>query len=425
MRFTQEDIEIYFYKFYELYKFSTVKMNMVKRINLKSANVARSSTIRDINRQIILNHIREKSPISRAEIARFTALQRSTVSLIVEELKSIGLIEEIEGESSGGRPPQLLSLRTAHAVAIGVDLGKRRTIVATSDLAGRILEQEEFATDKDFEKTMSRIIGYVKYFVHKNGGSIEGIGVSVPAMVEPRGGKVLLVPHLNWHEPAITERLKIATGLPVKIDNDANAAALAELWFGRPEINAVRDFVLVLINKGIGTGIVFDGQIYRGKGGIAGEFGHMTIGSDAPIACAAGKYNCWEAFASERSAVARYVKLLQKQNGAGKISFTELVNLALEGDERAQTALKQTAHYIGVGIANLFQGLSPEVAIVTGTIVRAWSLIIEDVMAGADSATCQGYPVVKVIPSTLGNYPTLMGAFSLILTDKFASVSIT
>jgi len=398
---------------------------MVKRINLKSVNVARSSTIRDINRQIILNHIREKSPISRAEIARVTALQRSTVSLIVEELKNIGLIEEIDGESSGGRPPQLLSLRTAHAIAVGVDFGKKRTIVATSDLAGRVLDQEEFPTDKDFEKTIARIISSVNYFVHKNGGSIEGIGVSVPALVEPRSGKVLLVPHLNWHEPAFAERIRIATGLPVKIDNDANAAALAELWFGRPEISAVRDFILVLIENGIGTGIVFDGQIYRGKGGIAGEFGHMTIGNDAPVACAAGKYNCWEAFASERSAVARYAKLLKKQNGKSKISFAQLVDIALEGDEHARTALKQTAQYIGIGIANLFQGLSPEVAIVTGTIVRAWSLIAEDIKMGAESATCQGYPISKFIPSTLGAYPTLMGAFSLILTDKFASISIS
>ncbi len=396
---------------------------MVRRINLKNVNVARSSTIRDINRQIILNHIRERSSISRAEIARVTALQRSTVSLIVEELKNIGLIEEIEGESSGGRPPQLLSLRTAHAVAVGVDLGKKKTIVATSDLAGRILEREEFPTDEDFEKTIARIISLVSYFIHKNGGSIEGVGVSVPALVEPKSGKVLNVPHFDWHEPAVAERLKIATGLPVKIDNDANAAALAELWFGRPEITQVRDFILVLIHKGIGTGIVFDGQIYRGKGGIAGEFGHMTIGSDAPIACAAGKYNCWEAFASERSAIARYACLLKKQNGADKISFAELVNLALEGDAKAQTALKQTAHYIGVGIANLFQGLSPEVAIITGTIVRAWSLIEDDIKTGAESATCQSYPVAKFIPSTLGTYPTLMGAFSLILTDKFASVS--
>ncbi len=396
---------------------------MVRRINLKSANVARSSTIRDINRQIILNHIREKSLVSRAEIARLTALQRSTVSLIVEELKNIGLIEEIDGESSGGRPPQLLSLRTTHAIAVGVDLGKKRTIVATSDLAGRILEQEEFPTDRDFEKTIARVIKSVKYFVNKNGGSIEGIGVSVPAVVDPLNGTVLLVPHLNWHKPEFVERIKIATGLPVKIDNDANAAALAELWFGRPEISTGRDFILVLIDNGIGTGIVFDGQIYRGKNGIAGEFGHMTIGAGAPVACAAGKYNCWEAFASERAAVARYLKLIKKQDVQDKISFTQLVNIALEGDKKAQIALKQTAHYIGVGIANLFQGLSPEVAIVTGTIVRAWSLIASDIEAGADSATCQDYPTARFIPSTLGIYPTLMGALSLVLTHKFASAS--
>lgn len=398
---------------------------MVKRINLKSVNVARASTIRDINRQIILNHIREKSPISRAEIARLTDLQRSTVSLIVEELREIGLIKEIEGESSGGRPPQMLSLRTAHAIAIGVDCGKERTIVATSDLAGRILEQEEFLTDENFETAIEQIIKSVTYFINKNGDSIEGIGVSVPAMVEPGSGRVLLIPHFNWHEPAFAERLKIATGLTVKIDNDANATALAELWFGRPEITQVRDFILVLIHEGIGTGIVFDGQIYRGKGGIAGEFGHMTIGENAPTACAAGKYNCWEAFASEHSAVARYDKLSGKKHCMGEKSFDELINSALEGDEKARAALKETAYYIGVGIANLFQGLSPEVAIVTGPIVRAWSLIIEDVMAGADSATCQGYPIVKIIPSSLGNHPTLMGALSLILTDKFASVSIT
>ena len=398
---------------------------MVRRINLKNANVARSSTIRDINRQIILNHIRENSPLSRAEIARVTDLQRSTVSLIVEELKNIGLVEEVEGESSGGRPPQLLTLRTAHAIAVGIDLGKKRTIIATSDLAGRTIEQEEFQTDKNFEKTISRIVKTVAYLVNKNGGSIEGIGVSVPALVEPQSGKVWLITDFDWREPDIVRRLEIATGLPVKIDNDANAAALAELWFGRPEVRTVRDFTLVLIESGIGTGIVFDGQIYRGKDGIAGEFGHMTIGTGAPIACAAGQYNCWEAFASELSAIARYAKLAKKTKGKNAISFDELVGLALGGDKNAVKALKQTAHFIGIGIANLFQGLSPEVAIVTGTIVRAWSLVADEIKAGAESATCQGYPVAKIIPSTLGAYPTLMGAFSLVLTHKFAQVPIT
>ena len=398
---------------------------MVRRINLKRANVARSNTIRDINRQIILNYVREEGPISRADIAKITALQRSTVSLIVEGLLTTGLIEEVYGESSGGRPPQLLSLKTSHAVAIGVDLGKKTTIVATADLSGRLLEQEEFPTDKDFDKTIDRVIEIANRFIRKNGGSIEGIGISLPGMVESWTGDVLMIPHLDWHRPKVVESVRKRTGLPVKIENDANAAALAELWFGRPEINNVRDFILVCITNGIGTGVVFDGQIYRGKGGVAGEFGHMTIGSHAPIACAAGSYDCWEAFASERAALARYVDLLQNQNGSRKITFAELVDLALDGDKKALTALKETAHYIGIGISNLIQGLSPEVTVVTGTIVRAWKLVADEIKAAAESRMCQGYPSVNIMASTLGPYPTLMGAFSLVLADKFASVSIT
>src|SRR5687768_309543 len=141
---------------------------MARRINLKNVNVARSNTIRDINRQIILNYIRETGPISRADIARVTDLQRSTVSLIVEELIDAKLVEEIGGESSGGRPPQLLSLKTSNAVAIGIDLSKKKTIVATSDLSGRLLEKEEFATNKNFSKTISAIIDCSRYFIDKN-----------------------------------------------------------------------------------------------------------------------------------------------------------------------------------------------------------------------------------------------------------------
>ncbi len=397
---------------------------MARRINLKSANVARSNTIRDINRQIILNYVREGGPISRAEIARATALQRSTVSLIVDELLKSDLVEEVYGESSGGRPPQLLSLKTTNAVALGVDLGKKRTIVATSDLSGRLLEQQEFPTSRNFSKTISHVIDAARYFIKKHGGSIEGIGISLPGLVESWNGNVLLIPHLDWHRPEIVKKIEEATGLPVKVENDTNAAALAELWLGRPEISNVRDFILVLIDNGIGTGVVFDGQLYRGKGGIAGEFGHMTIGSGAPIACAAGNYDCWEAFASERSAIARYAKLVGNINGKNKKTFVQLVEMALKGDENAIQALKETAHYIGVGISNLVQGLSPEVTIVAGTIVQAWDLIEDDLIKAAEGAVCQGYPSINIMPSTLGAYPTLMGAFSLILANKFASFSI-
>src|SRR6476646_11574908 len=316
----------------------------MRRIDLKKANVARSNTIRDINRQIVLNYVRERGPISRAEIAHETALQRSTVSLIVEELRVDGLIEEVSGESTGGRPPILLSLRTADAVAIGVDVGTNRTIVATSDLAGRVLQEESFETHPDAEETTRQIIERARKLIRRNNGTIEGIGVSLPGLVDPEGSD-MFVPTFNWRDLPLAKDLNTATGLPVTMDNDANAAALAELWFGRPEIREVRDFILVLVEGGVGTGIVCDGQVYRGDGGTAGEFGHMTIGSGAPTVCAAGSSECWEAFASERAALARYKKLA-RQNGNLDIDFTRLVDLALRGEGNARSALKTTAHYL-------------------------------------------------------------------------------
>ncbi len=236
----------------------------MRRIDLKKANVARSNTIRDINRQIVLNYVRERGPISRAEIAHETALQRSTVSLIVEELRVEGLIEEVSGESTGGRPPILLSLRTADAVAIGVDVGTIRTIVATSDLAGRVLEEESFDTHPDAEETTRRITDSARKLIRRNNDTIEGIGVSLPGLVNTDGTE-LFVPTFNWRDLPLAKALNEGTGLPVTMDNDANAAALAELWFGRPEIREVRDFILVLVEDGVGTGIVFDGQVYRGE----------------------------------------------------------------------------------------------------------------------------------------------------------------
>jgi predicted NBD/HSP70 family sugar kinase len=393
----------------------------LRRIDLKTASVARSDTIRDINRQIVLNYIRERAPISRAEISSETALQRSTISLIVDELKSQRLIDEIEGESTGGRPPMLLRLHAAGPIAVGVDLGTDRTIVATSDLAGQILERVEFRTDPSWKKTTLQIIDCVQRFIEKQEG-IEGIGISLPGLVDQEAGNALFIPHFKWRDWGVAELVKAATGLPVKVDNDANAAALAELWLGRPEIREVRDFIMVLIEQGIGTGIVFDGQVYHGVAGAAGEFGHMTIGKGAPVACAAGSYECWEAFASEHAALARYAKRPHKHDGSSPTSFVQLVDRSLAGEKYAQAALIETARYLGLGISNLLKGLSPEAVIVGGRITRAWPVIADEIKNAVEkNSVCRGLPSARIIASTLGENPNLMGALSLVLAGKFAA----
>jgi predicted NBD/HSP70 family sugar kinase len=396
----------------------------VRRIDLNNANVAHIETVGDINRQIVLNYVREREPISRAVLAHETALQRSTISRIVDGLIAEGLVEEEEGKSSGGRPPTLLRLRAAAAVAIGVDLAPTRTVVATSNLAGRVLQREEFVTDPRADKTLKMIVACVRKLVRQTDQRIEGIGISLPGIVESKTGTALFVPFFKWQDWAIGQEVSAAVGLPVVADNDANAAALAELWFGRPAIRGIRDFILVLVEEGLGTGMVFDGEVYHGQNGAAGECGHMNIGTRAPIECAAGSRECWEAFASERAALARYARLGDRTNGRSRPSFSQLMDRARAGHEPERTALIETAEFLGVGISNLIKCLSPTAVIVAGNITRVWPLIAKPLQDAIDeNGICRGLDSCRIIPSTLGHQTRLMGTFSLILANKFASLT--
>ena len=389
----------------------------MRRLDLRKAQAARLNTIRDINRQIVLNYVREREPISRAEIARETELQRSTISAIVEDLKTEGLVEEVgEGESTGGRRPTLLKLRAAGPIALGVSITPTCTTIATSDLAGRVIDQEEFLTDAD--KTLGQMIDVVHAFTERYKGSIEGVGVSLPGLVDPSTGTALYIPYFLWRDLPISEMISNAAGVPVVIDNDANAVALAELWFGRPEVNDARDFILVLVAEGVGTGIIFDGQVYRGQRGAAGEFGHMVIGSGAPVPCSCGGVDCWEAFSSERAAIARYLKL---SGAPANTTFIEVVDRALAGEANAKAALVETARQLGVGISNLIIGFSPEAVVVGGEIARAWNLIESALTETIANSVRRGLPSARILPSTLGEKPTLRGALSLVLASKFAA----
>ncbi|HEY6119996.1 MAG TPA: ROK family transcriptional regulator [Pyrinomonadaceae bacterium] len=393
----------------------------VRRLDLKRTQAARLNTIRDINRQIVLNYVREREPISRAEISRETQLQRSTISAIVEDLKTEGLVEEVgEGESTGGRRPTLLKLRTKGAIALGVSIDPTCTNVATSDLAGRLVDHKAFPTDPDPTVAINNVIATVRDFARRSNGSIEGIGVSLPGLVDPSTGNAIYIPYFKWRDLPIAQLISSASNLPVVIDNDANAVALAELWFGRPEVTGARDFIMVLVAEGVGTGIIFDGQVYRGQRGAAGEFGHMVIGSNAPVPCSCGNRDCWEAFSSERSAIARYCQL-QGDQEAPVPDFPALVDRAIAGEAHARISLVETAYCLGVGISNLIVGFSPEAVVVGGEIARAWHLVEKALTDTIEHSVRRGLPSATILPSTLGRNPTLRGALSLVLAGKFAA----
>ena len=247
-------------------------------------------------------------------------------------------------------------------------------------------------------------------------------GVSLPGLVDPSTGTAIYVPYFKWRELPVARMISSATNLPVTLDNDANAVALAELWFGRPEVSDARDFILVLVGEGVGTGIVFDGQVYRGERGAAGEFGHMIIGTHAPVPCSCGNRDCWEAFSSERAALARYRTSLRGPESA-EVEFKQLVDRALGGEPQAKAALENTALCLGIGISNLVVGFSPEVVVVGGEIARAWPLVESALRETIEHSVRRGLPSARIVASTLGDNPTLMGALSLVLASKFAAAA--
>ncbi|MBK7705153.1 MAG: ROK family transcriptional regulator [Acidobacteria bacterium] len=397
----------------------------MKRIYLQQAKtqIARPNTIRDINKQIVLNYVRDRAPISRAEIARETALQRSTISAIVEDLQKAGLIEEIgTGDSTGGRKPTLLRLLTQTPVAIGVDVAPRITTVAIADLAGNVLEMEQFPSLPDMEQMTRAIIERVAAFALKYKNAELEVGISVPGIADQTSGNVVYIPFFGWSDWNIADAITHETGLSVTVENDANAIALAELWFGEEKIRRTSNFITILVADGVGTGIIFDGQIYRGEKGAAGEFGHMIVGKNAPVPCSCGSRDCWEAHASERAVLGRYLSY----NGNGEsvdLDFDGIVRLAGNDDAHAVRAFRETAGFLGIGISNLIVGLSPQAIVVAGKVTKAWHLIESELNDIADRSVRRGLPKTTISASTLGDLPTLIGALSLVLARKFASAS--
>jgi predicted NBD/HSP70 family sugar kinase len=387
----------------------------------KSKNqAARPNTIRDINRQIVLNYVREHREISRAKISKLTELQRSTVSIIVDDLIGEGFLEEIgSGESTGGRKPTMLQLQKGKAAVIGIDITPTYTNIASADLAGNHLQTESFLTSPDMDETFAKIIAGLKKITDKVENPNLEIGISIPGLVDERQENVIHVPYFRWENWKLSEDLFHETNLRAIVENDANSIALAELWIGNQDIHNLKNFITILVAEGIGTGIAVDGKVYRGESGIAGEFGHMIIGVESDIECSCGSKKCWEAFASDCSTIARF-KRLSKEKELREMQ--DIMNLFQQGDPIAIKAIKESLKYLSIGISNLLVGLNPQAVIVSGIITKSWHLIAEDISLIAKRNVRRELPKTILMASRLGDNPTLTGALSLVLARKFGSI---
>lgn len=349
-------------------------MKLSKRAELKIVDI---NDVRDINQTVLLHLIRERQPISRVEIGKLTGLRPGTISSIVNRLIKKGVIfEGAEGPSSGGRKPTYLNINAEAAYVLALDIGVRDTAYAVSDFNGRILKQKNLITEGDPHEFIERLATEIDGLIKKDYPRVKfaGVGVSVPGLIRRDTGEVAVSPNLGWNGLPIRALLEKKLKLPVHVENDANAAAFSELWYGPLDELKVKTLLYILVVDGLGCGLIINGELHVGSKVGMGGFGHMCIEPNGEL-CSCGRKGCWETLASESATIARYHRLMSNKNGSITTSITDLIAQANRGDEKATAALTATAEYLGEGIASLAHGLSPETIVVGGEITAAWPLM--------------------------------------------------
>jgi predicted NBD/HSP70 family sugar kinase len=380
-----------------------------RRIDLAYVELASSEVARDINRDIVLELIRTKQPIARAGLSRWSGLQPSTVSNIVEQLIAEGWIEEgAESRRPRGRPATLLSLN-ANLAMIAADIRPHQAIIAVVDLNGRFLSREVIPIASDPERGVQRVIECMKSLrASHNDKSFEGIGISLPGRVDPVAQRLILAPNLKWYDYDIKGAIERAMKLQVEMDNAANACLLSELWFGR--MDGVRNAVLVTISEGVGSAILANGQLVVGKSGLAGEFGHIPIDPLGPR-CGCGRTGCWEMYASSRAALRFYAESSPEIAVTG---IQGLLNLAEDGDKKATAALRRQASYLGIGLRLISSALAPELILLSGDLTSAWSRLGPIVEKELGEQMLAGTPP-RIVVTTDPELARLRGAAALVL----------
>src|SRR6266498_5179661 len=353
----------------------------MRKIDLNNFQVARSETARDINRRIVLNLIRGHQPISRADLARHSGLQRSTVSVIAEQLiEERWVTEGANGRTPRGRRPRFLHLNKERVGIIGINVRPAMTTISLADLDAHFVAQESLPTAQNPEQFVEELTPRLRNLISMRPEiTVEGIGISLPGRVDLASQRLVFAPNLGWTDFDLKTTLEQATGLSVELENAANSCALAEMWFGRQSL-AVRNLVAVTVSEGIGVGLILNHQLLQGSNGMAGEFGHTAIVPDG-LECKCGNRGCWEVYASSSAAVRYYLQSSAgvrsgrkglRRAGTGP-TFDDLLRLTEQGDPKAKEALRQMADYLGRGIALLVTGLAPDVLVVIGEVTRAWN----------------------------------------------------
>lgn len=398
---------------------------------IRKNNTADQNWVRRMNRSIILEVLRTHRTLSRAGLASETGLNPSTVSSIISRLLNENLVRETDLiQPATGRPGRLLELNPQGGCALGIEINVDYMSIALTDFTANILWRRRLPSNP--ENPHSVILDQAEGLIQEalNAGSrfslrFLGIGVGVPGLVDLRSGDVKIAPNLKWYDLPIRAPLASRFDMPVYVENEANAAALGEYYFG--VARQVENFIYLSAGIGLGSGIMIDGKLFRGSQGYASEVGHMTFDVNGEL-CGCGKHGCWETFVGPRAVERRVRNTLREgaesyllELAGGKldcINFEFVVQAAQKGDPVALAALHEVGYYLGLGVANLVNAFNPEMIVLGGALNLASPILLpvmeQTMFENALATNCEK---VKIAASAHGTDACLMGTIALVLDD--------
>lgn len=399
---------------------------------MKDFHRADKKLIKKINTVSILNVIRDKGPISRADISKMIGLNPATVSSNVSDLLDRRIIKEVgSGESSGGRKPILLELNSSEIYVIGVDMGIKKVTTGLIDIDGNIINKSILYYPENADK--DSVIKVIKDSIYRvvigyddDFDKVIGIGMGIHGVVDTEKGLSIYAPAFNWHDIDIVDSFVNEFNTPVIIENDVRVMALGEKWFGKAKES--KYFVLLNIGTGVGAGIYLNGSLYRGNNFGAGEIGHVRI-SNQRIKCKCGQYGCFDAVASGPGIVTRFIdkldadatsSILNKMD-INDITSKKIYKEALDGDELSIQILKETGKYVGIGISMIINILNPEMILIAGGVSRAEKFLFDEIKETVSEKSINNNLKLLYIGETdLKENAGIVGAATLIIKDIFS-----
>ncbi len=350
------------------------------------------SVVNAMNKRNVINIIREKGPINKAEIARLVGLSIPTVMRLTDELIEKNLIRETgRGESTGGKPPLMLEFTPDSHYIIGVDIGTTHIKTIVMNMVAEIICRVETPTmvADPPEQVIDRILDTIARAMEKVEIPLSrylGIGLGMPGLLDATCGKVLFSPDFKWENVDLTGPVKNRFGLPVYMSNVTRAMAVGEKWFGLAK--DVENFMCVNLGYGIGAAIFINNCIYSGSSDSSGEFGHMTLEKNGPQ-CNCGNYGCLEALASANAMSKKAAFLIERGESStildladGKTSNINaklIFDAAKAGDGLGREIVREATEYIGIAISNAVNFIDPELIILEGGIAKAGDILIDGI----------------------------------------------